>query len=454
MRSRRHPSRLAVDLVAVPVLWGIELQITWDRTAEPDATATWVVVLTAALLYLPLFWRRRRPLTVLALVSLGAVAVPLLGFAFHPVFCVWLALFAAAAHCSDRNALLGLALAFLPVATSVQATVRDTPDPSMRVATFVVAALFLTVAHVVVFGVGRWVRWSVAQRALVARLAAARAEAEERQRIARELHDVVAHAVSLMVLQAGGAERVMDQDPERARAALRQVDELGEQAVTELRRMLGLLSPAPSDAAQTAPEPVGLQRLDSLLDHLRTAGLEVELCVAGEPGALEPAVDEAAYRIAQEALTNAVKHAAPDRPVRVALDWGPRDVELSVRTDGAGARGRLSARLSTGHGVRGMAERARRWAARRRPGPIRTGGTWCPRGCPSGRPAPATPRRRTPRRPRRPPAAGRAPDDTGRGTRTRPGAPGGRRGDGALRAGHAPHGRAGPDRRRGGRRRR
>lgn len=88
MRSRRHPSRLAVDLVAVPVLWGIELQITWDRTAEPDATATWVVVLTAALLYLPLFWRRRRPLTVLALVSLGAVAVPLLGFAFHPVFCV------------------------------------------------------------------------------------------------------------------------------------------------------------------------------------------------------------------------------------------------------------------------------------------------------------------------------------------------------------------------------
>jgi signal transduction histidine kinase len=374
MRSRRHPSRLAVDLVAVPVLWGIELQITWDRTAEPDATATWVVVLTAALLYLPLFWRRRRPLTVLALVSLGAVAVPLLGFAFHPVFCVWLALFAAAAHCSDRNALLGLALAFLPVATSVQATVRDTPDPSMRVATFVVAALFLTVAHVVVFGVGRWVRWSVAQRALVARLAAARAEAEERQRIARELHDVVAHAVSLMVLQAGGAERVMDRDPERARAALRQVDELGEQAVTELRRMLGLLSPAPSAAAQTAPEPVGLQRLDSLLDHLRTAGREVELCVAGEPGALEPAVDEAAYRIAQEALTNAVKHAAPDRPVRVALDWGPRDVELSVRTDGAGARGRLSARLSTGHGVRGMAERARAVGGEATAGPDPNGG--------------------------------------------------------------------------------
>lgn len=374
MRFRWHPSRLALDLVAVPVLWGIELQITWDRTAEPDAAATWVVVLSAALLYLPLFWRRRWPLAVLTLVALGAAAVALLGFGFHPIFCVWLALFAAAAHCSDRKALLGLALAFLPVATSVHATVQDTPDPSMRVAAFVVAALFLTVAHAVVFGVGRWVRWSVVQRALVARLAAARAEAEERQRIARELHDVVAHAVSLMVLQAAGAERVMDRDPERARTALRQVDELGEQAVTELRRMLGLLSPAPSAPAQAAQQPVGLQHLDRLLDRLRAAGRDVEFCVAGEPGVLEPAVDEAAYRIAQEALTNAVKHAATDRPVRVALAWGPGDVELSVRTDGAGARGRLSARLSTGHGVRGMAERARAVGGEATAGPDPHGG--------------------------------------------------------------------------------
>lgn len=372
MRSWRHPSRVALDLVAVPVLWGIELQITWDRTAEPGAVAPWLVVLSAALLYLPLFWRRRWPLAVLLLVVLGAVAVALLGFGFHPIFCVWLALFAVAAHCPDRRAVPGLAIAFLPVATSVHATVQDTPDPSMRAASFLVAALFLTVAHLVVFGVGRWVRWSVAQRELVARLAAARAEAEERQRIARELHDVVAHAVSLMVLQAGGAERVMERDPDRARAALRQVDELGEQAVTELRRMLGLLSPAP--AARAEQEPVGLQRLDGLLDHLRAAGREVELCVAGEPCALEPAVDEAAYRIAQEALTNAVKHAAPDRPVRVALDWGPRDVELSVRTDGAGARGRLAARLSTGHGVRGMAERARAVGGEATAGPDPHGG--------------------------------------------------------------------------------
>ncbi|MFI7495932.1 sensor histidine kinase [Kocuria sp. M4R2S49] len=363
---------MALDLIAVPVLWGIELQITWDRTAEPGVVAPWVVVLSAALLYLPLFWRRRWPLAVLLLVTLGAVTVALLGFGFHPIFCVWLALFAVAAHCSDRRAVLGLALAFLPVATSVHATVQDTPDPSMRAAAFLVAALFLTVAHVVVFGVGRWVRWSVAQRELVARLAAARAEAEERQRIARELHDVVAHAVSLMVLQAGGAERVMDRDPDRARAALRQVDELGEQAVTELRRMLGLLSPAPS--AQAAQQPAGMQHLDGLLDHLRAAGRDVEFCVAGEPGALEPAVDEAAYRIAQEALTNAVKHAAPDRPVHVALDWGPREVELSVRTDGAGARGRLSARLSTGHGVRGMAERARAVGGEATAGPDPHGG--------------------------------------------------------------------------------
>ncbi|MFF0990869.1 sensor histidine kinase [Kocuria nitroreducens] len=374
MRYRRYPSRVALDLVAVPVLWGIELQITWDRTAEPDVVTPWVVVLSAALLYLPLFWRRRWPLAVATLVALGAAGVALLGFGFHPIFCVWLALFAVAAHCSARKGLLGLTLAFLPVATSVHATVQDTPDPSMRFAAFVVAALFLTVAHVVVFGVGRWVRWSVAQRALVARLAAARAETEERQRIARELHDVVAHAVSLMVLQAGGAERVMDRDPERARAALRQVGELGEQAVTELRRMLGLLSPAPSAQEQAAQTPVGLQHLDSLLEHLRAADRDVEFCVAGDPGLLEPAVDEAAYRIAQEALTNAVKHADPDRPVRVALSWGPRVVELSVRTDGAGARGRLSTRLSTGHGVRGMEERARAVGGEATAGPDRHGG--------------------------------------------------------------------------------
>ncbi|MEX5295908.1 histidine kinase [Kocuria sp. CPCC 205268] len=386
MRPRRHPSRLALDLAAVPVLWGIELQITWDRTAGPGLVPPWAVVLSAALLYLPLFWRRRRPLTVLLLVSAGAAGVSLLGFEFHPIFCVWLALFAVAAHCSARRAALGLAAAFLPVATSVHATVQDTTDPSMRVAAFLVAALFLTVAHLVVLGVGRWVRWSVAQRELVARLAAARAEAEERQRIARELHDVVAHAVSLMVLQAAGAERVMDRDPDRARAALRQVDELGEQAVTELRRMLGLLSPAP---ARPAPEPAGLQRLDGLLDQLRAAGRDVELCVSGEPGALDPAADEAAYRIAQEALTNAVKHADPDRVVRVGLDWGARELELSVRTDGSGARGRLSGRLSTGHGVRGMAERARAVGGEVTAGPDPHGGYLVSARLPAGARGPA-----------------------------------------------------------------
>jgi signal transduction histidine kinase len=189
-------------------------------------------------------------------------------------------------------------------------------------------------------------------RARARRLEAALAE--ERSRIARELHDIIAHCVSVMVVQAGAAEDLLDRDPARARAPLRSVQETGRQAVGELHRMLGLLRGEGARPA-LAPQP-GTADLAELTGHMAAVGLPVELTVEGPERPLPPGVDLAVYRIVQEALTNALKHAAPTT-ARVVLRYDERSVRVSVHDTGrAGARaGTDPDRL--GHGLLGMRER-------------------------------------------------------------------------------------------------
>ena len=137
------------------------------------------------------------------------------------------------------------------------------------------------------------------------------AVAEERARIAREMHDVVAHSLSVMVVQAEAAEAMLEVDPERARRPLSAVQDTGRAALTELRRMLGVLRES-DDGLAMAPQP-GLAGLDALAQHVRDAGLPVDVRIEGEPRPLPPGVDLSAYRIVQEALTNVLKHAGPAR---------------------------------------------------------------------------------------------------------------------------------------------
>ena len=187
----------------------------------------------------------------------------------------------------------------------------------------------------------------------------------ERTRIARELHDVVAHDVSVMLVQAAAAKRTVPADPERARAAIAAVEDTGREALGELRRLLGVLRRGDEELA-LAPQP-SLERIGALVQRMRAAGLPVELEVAGDPVHLPPGVDAAAFRIVQEALVNVMRHAAATRAV-VRVDYEPGAVELVVSDDGGGVEGPIR----DGRGLVNLRERVALYggelrAERRRP---------------------------------------------------------------------------------------
>lgn len=178
------------------------------------------------------------------------------------------------------------------------------------------------------------------------------AAVNERARIARELHDVIAHSVSVMVIQAGGARTVMDSEPARAESSLRSVERAGREALAEMRRLLGLLDSG-EDPRALAPQP-GLADIEDLVSRTRSAGLEAKLHVEGDPAIVSSALDLCAYRIVQEALTNAIKHAGPAR-VTVRLRWTRSALELDVSDTG---RGPITVNgAAGGHGIAGMRER-------------------------------------------------------------------------------------------------
>ena len=184
-------------------------------------------------------------------------------------------------------------------------------------------------------------------------LDATRAVAEERRRIAREMHDVVAHSVSMMVVQAGGARRILDRDPERAIAAAELIERTGRDALAEMRRLLGVLHA--DQPAGYAPQPT-LAKLDGLVERARAAGLPVTLAVSGERPELPAGLDLAAYRVLQEALTNVIKHGG-SAPTDVRVHYRPDAVEVLVTDEGDGA---VDARLDgSGQGLVGMHERVR-----------------------------------------------------------------------------------------------
>jgi signal transduction histidine kinase len=174
---------------------------------------------------------------------------------------------------------------------------------------------------------------------------------EERRRIARELHDVIAHSITLMTVQAGAARLLLAQDPGRAREPVLSVEETGRHALAELRRLLGVIRADDGEAA-LAPQP-GLARLDDLVGQARRAGLPVELAVAGEPRPLPPGIDLTAYRIVQEALTNTRRHAGPAH-AHVSVRYGSQALDLEVTDDGRTA---TAAGDGAGHGLVGMRER-------------------------------------------------------------------------------------------------
>ncbi|HEY9288037.1 MAG TPA: histidine kinase, partial [Candidatus Dormibacteraeota bacterium] len=174
---------------------------------------------------------------------------------------------------------------------------------------------------------------------------------EERARIARELHDVVAHDVSVIAIQTGAARTVQQSQPAAAAEALTLIEDTARKTLVELSQLLGVLRKIDANGAQRAPQP-GLDQLPRLVEEIRAAGLQVEYRVDGMPQALPPAIDLSAYRIVQEATTNVLKHAHAQH-LEIAIGYRPREIQLRIRDDGSGPpRGG-----GGGHGLVGMRER-------------------------------------------------------------------------------------------------
>ena len=187
---------------------------------------------------------------------------------------------------------------------------------------------------------------------------AERAVADERQRIARELHDVVTHHVSVIVIQAGAALRALERRPADAREALQAIDATARLALADMRRMLGILGTAPvTTEPERGLEPMpGLDRLGPLIESVRAAGLPVELSIDGQRRALDPGIELSAYRIVQEALTNALKHAEGAR-ASVQVRYEPKALEVRVADHGGRGTTPVGSLDTGGHGIIGMRER-------------------------------------------------------------------------------------------------
>jgi signal transduction histidine kinase len=318
---------------------------------------------------LSLAWRRRAPLVVLALaiaISVMANLVAALGPPTTSAIALVVAVYSVGAHSKglrERIGVVGVAVLIGVNAAQNHFAVGDV----------------LLIAMILGGGwlAGRAIRYRRERERTLERLTvdlerereekARAAVAEERVRIARELHDVVAHAISVIVLQARGGRRSLATDPGETREALDTIEATGSQALSEMRRLLGMLRRDDEEIA-LAPRP-SLRNLEALAAQVEEAGLSVDLFVEGEPIELPPGVDLSAYRIVQEALTNALKHAGP-ATARVVVRYGKNDLELEIADTGLGA----GASDGEGHGLVGMRERASLYGGKIDAGPRDGGG--------------------------------------------------------------------------------
>jgi signal transduction histidine kinase len=323
---------------------------------------------------LPLAARRRFPLAVLATTVASGVAFVALDLAPDILWvAIPVAVYSVAAY-GDR----WVALAGLAVAEAGLAVVQLTPGRT-GVNTWVGNMGFLAAAWLLGHFVGVRRLYVLRLEERTAELEQAREElarravTEERLRLARELHDVVAHAMSVIAVQSGVGAHIANTQPKEAAKALGAIEATSRAALEELRRLLGVLRQADGPQGDLAPVP-GLADLEGLLAELAKAGLAVKLRVNGTRPPLPAGVDLSAYRIVQEALTNVVKHAGPAR-AQVVIGYGDQDVTVEVTDDGRGAVTSVSdGRAGTGHGLIGMRERVAAFGGDLEVGPGPDGG--------------------------------------------------------------------------------
>lgn len=329
---------------------------------EPAVNA---VVVTASILALA--WRRVAPMTVLVVVLGGFTGLSVVYGATEAaivVFAAGAAIYSAAAYARS--------LALAAVVSAVGVVVRDLHDPALAtIGDRVWSPVFASLAFLV--GVGARLR---ARRVTMAEEAAEAIQREqdelvtavvedERRRIARELHDVVSHSLGVVVLQAGAAEQVLD-DPEKMRTILQSVRASGMEAIGEMGTLLDVIRAEPDQSRHPLPS---LADLPALVSHLEGTGVEVSLRTVGTPRRLPAALELSAFRIAQEGLTNSLKHAAAAH-IDVTLHYGDHEVEVEVVDDGVGRGSGMGSR----RGLAGMRERVAVFGGEFSAGPRQQGG--------------------------------------------------------------------------------
>ena len=357
--------------LALDVLLFSDAGATSPLEAGGPRTPVIVVALIACLSFALLLMRRRARMPILFALCVVSVGGSVLT-SYRPIIAVCIALAGVIAYSSTRCGVIAFLIATLPVAAWVFGEDRQ-HNWSMTPAVLLVIGVGYLAVLVVSAGIGGW-RRTVERLHEIRRAEAERAAVRgERQRVARELHDIVAHAVTLMVLQAAGAGAVLRSDPDRAEAALAVVERTGSEAMTELRRLLTVLrSPGDEEMPDAAEPPPGLRDVPGLVPSIRAAGVRVTVTVDGAPRPVTPGLDAAAYRVISESLTNVSKHAGSGCAATVTISWSADTLDIVVADDG---RGRGSVRqLSTGNGLIGLAERIDLLGGRFSASPVASGG--------------------------------------------------------------------------------
>jgi signal transduction histidine kinase len=304
----------------------------------------------------PLLWRRRRPAVVLVVVSAGWVVAQVV-FGPSAPFGLWVALYSAIVHATRRTAEVGAAAATVVVAALELAQVgrdglRLEDALPMVVVTLVVVIVGFVVADRRTRSAALRDRAEFLEREREA--LSRQAAAEERLRIARELHDLVAHSLTTIAIQSSTGRLALPQHPDMAQRALAAIETTSRDASREMRQLLGVLRQGGDTPAQLDPPP-GLADLDDLVGTIRHAGADVQLTVEGDRRALSRSLDLVAYRVVQEALTNVVKHSGHPATATVLVRYDGDQLVLEITDDGAG-----NAMSSDGHpglGIVGMRER-------------------------------------------------------------------------------------------------
>jgi signal transduction histidine kinase len=350
----RHVKSHVFDGLIVLAIAGAIIEfVVSPQDAEFSADSSlWFLIPASVVTIGPLLLRHRFPFGAPVAVFGAVAAISFVESNFAPAsFAVFLALLAGSfliGMAPDlRQALAGIPIMIAAVAI----TIRNHPTDGFE--DFFFVTVLLGCAWVAGFAL-RSKLADVQERQRLAEEEAKLAVSEERNRITRELHDVLAHSVSVMTVQASAVRRRLTPEQEREREALLTVEETGRQALAEMRRLVGIMR-TEEDSVALTPQP-GLGTLPALVEQVRQSGLPVELRVEGEPVKLPAGVDLSAYRIVQEALTNTLKHAGPAR-AWVAVRYAGDDVEIEVENDGRSDGNGDGDGAVAGHGLVGMRER-------------------------------------------------------------------------------------------------